>query len=105
MIYFFKHVIFTILLWLIFVSCSKKAVLHDSYGTAESAWDTLTINNLSLTYRMDRGLDSTKLQIHSDDPVMTARILALGLSVGFTGDNSQSIGYPMGFMEIKEFRS
>ena len=93
------------ILFVLITSCSSSRV--STVGSVSSGFEEVTINDLSLNYRIHQTKDSINVLIHTDDRIMIARIMALGLTVSLKSSNSEfkSLNYPMGFFEMRKFRS
>ncbi|MEM9391364.1 MAG: hypothetical protein AAGA02_12875 [Bacteroidota bacterium] len=60
-----------------------------------------------MTYSIEKKQGVVKVLIHTDDAIMVARIMALGLTVTMKEPISEfrSLNYPVGILEVRKFRS
>ncbi len=88
-------------------SCTASRRVQDPCPEGERDCQKITINGLSLDYSMRETEHEVVLDLHTDDPLMVARILALGITLSWqaVGKGSKSINYPMGLLEIRSFKS
>jgi hypothetical protein len=86
---------------------SEKGISKKNIGPQDFIHEVVTLDGLSLAYTVSKKPDSILIAIRTEDPVMIARILALGLTLKFGKpvNDIKSINYPTGFLEIKNFSS
>jgi hypothetical protein len=62
---------------------SEKGISKKNIGPQDFIHEVVTLDGLSLAYTVSKKPDSILIAIRTEDPVMIARILALGLTLKF----------------------
>ena len=105
----FGNLLTHLLAILLLASCATRRISRAPCETETKTpqCEKVTINDLHLTYSIEKKQGVVKVLVHTDDAIMVARIMALGLTVTMKEPISEfrSLNYPIGILEVRKFRS